>query len=364
MEPQNNYQQNTISSILIRCLALVLVYSGIVFFCFDYRSAPVLGIDGFTLTSLNLSTYIFYLIICLGLAIWMSKSPDFIRQLWKLSKIILAIVAILSFIPAGFGTLGMMLWGQTVMLAILFTVSIGVYISTKKLLQLNRIIAAIIGTLLFIALVPIIYADGNDLLVKQKLLTGNHLFGLNNSYDYVFVSIDECDGYIYNVRKNACRNDKMAHDVASAELEQEKFLSSNINLVVKQGLSDGSENYPNFPPQNISDVKIGMGDVAKYGDKVVLNILSANVDGKTYDNLINYDHILPKPFENIQGVLSLESIRGDDFKSYLLGVIGMKIGGVRKITFKSVTGYWLESDVSVKGGQSATFTIELVSIAK
>jgi len=285
----------------------------------------------------------------------MSSHLDFLKIIWKTELLILAVVAILTFIPVGFGTLGMFFWGQMTEITIVFILAAGVYAVTQKLSMLGRGSLLTLGLLLLILSTGVAYADSNDLLVKQDLLTGDHLFGINNSYDYVFVSIDKCDAYLYSARRNACRSDKIVHEAESKKVDQEMFLSQNINLVSGQNLPAGNENYPYFPMGNISDVKIGDGAVAKYGDNATFTILSSTVDGKTDDSA---------PSRPIQGILSLETIKGDDFYSYRLGVIGMRVGGVRKVTFKTRMGYWLDRDTSIKGGQSATFTIELVSTAK
>jgi hypothetical protein len=141
--------------------------------------------------------------------------------------------------------------------------------------------------------------------------------------------------------------------------------TKNINLIPNQKAVTGSDNYQYFPTENISDIKIGTGEVARYDDKAIVNILSATINGKIYDHpkkseRTNTDEIYNNFEVNLN--TSVES-----YKSYALGVIGMKVGGVRKINFKTPGGFWFSGTdpmVSVGNNEMVSYTVELVSIKK
>ncbi len=191
------------------------------------------------------------------------------------------------------------------------------------------------------------YVNINDLGVK------GHIVYKNNS---MFDTIEECSAYIFPTRKNDCEKD-------FTDMHNRWFLQENSNLVPKQNLSPGSSNYAYFPQENISDVKVGTGELAKYNDTVVLNILTANINGKTYTDLESR-HIISDndPYKNTEIKLdtSVES-----YNSYALGVIGMKVGGVRKITFNTKQGFWftgVDPMFVVNPSDSIIYTVELLSV--
>ena len=142
---------------------------------------------------------------------------------------------------------------------------------------------------------------------------------------------------------------------------------SNINLVYGQKIDLNSGNYSFFPQENIKDVKIGTGEVAKYGDKAVVNISSVLMRGNIYNDpwVPAGKHIVGGGDAYFNHKINLNTTI-DSYESYALGVIGMRVGGIRKITFITSGGFWFlgagPDAISIKDKESVTYTVELVSL--
>lgn len=78
----------------------------------------------------------------------------------------------------------------------------------------------------------------------------------------------------------------------------------------------------------IEDIKVGTGKEVKSGDTIKINYLGTLENGQKFDS--SYDR--KEPFETQIGV-------GQVIKGWDLGVIGMKVGGKRKLTIPSELGY-------------------------
>lgn len=100
------------------------------------------------------------------------------------------------------------------------------------------------------------------------------------------------------------------------------------------------------------DVKVGKGRAAKDGDTVKVHYVGTLLDGTKFDSSRDRD----EPFEFKLGAGGV--IRGWDE-----GVVGMKIGGVRKLTIPPSLAYG-ERGAPPKIPPNATleFEIELISI--
>jgi FKBP-type peptidyl-prolyl cis-trans isomerase len=84
---------------------------------------------------------------------------------------------------------------------------------------------------------------------------------------------------------------------------------------------------PNFQTQ-IEDTQVGTGPAAKAGDRVSVHYVGTLADGKQFDS--SRDRGQPFAFKLGQG----QVIRGWD-----VGVEGMQVGGVRKLTIPPDEGY-------------------------
>jgi peptidylprolyl isomerase len=85
----------------------------------------------------------------------------------------------------------------------------------------------------------------------------------------------------------------------------------------------------NFPDGlKIEDFKIGTGSAVKSGDKITINYTGTLENGTKFDS--SYDH--GQPFETQIGV-------GQVIKGWDEGIIGMRIGGQRKLIIPASLGY-------------------------
>ncbi len=78
----------------------------------------------------------------------------------------------------------------------------------------------------------------------------------------------------------------------------------------------------------IEDIKVGTGPEVKSGDTISINYLGTLEDGKKFDS--SYDR--GQPFETKIGV-------GQVIQGWDQGVVGMKVGGKRKLTIPSSLAY-------------------------
>ena len=102
----------------------------------------------------------------------------------------------------------------------------------------------------------------------------------------------------------------------------------------------------------IEDIKVGQGYAVKSGDIVSINYLGTLEDGTKFDS--SYDR--KEPFETAIGV-------GYVIKGWDEGVIGMQVGGKRKLTIPYQMAYG-EAGIPGVIPQKATliFEVELINI--
>jgi FKBP-type peptidyl-prolyl cis-trans isomerase len=101
----------------------------------------------------------------------------------------------------------------------------------------------------------------------------------------------------------------------------------------------------------IEDIKIGEGQEVKSGDNIVIHYLGTLTDGTKFDS--SYDR--GQPFETQIGV-------GQVIKGWDEGVVGMKVGGKRKLTIPPDLGYGSQSAGSIPPNSTLIFEVELVGI--
>jgi FKBP-type peptidyl-prolyl cis-trans isomerase len=102
------------------------------------------------------------------------------------------------------------------------------------------------------------------------------------------------------------------------------------------------------------DLAVGTGDEAKDGDKV-----KVNYTGRLLKTNFMFDTSVgpgKKPFEFQIG-------KGGVIKGWDLGVVGMKVGGKRKLTIPSKLGYGEKgSPPKIPGKSTLVFEVELLSV--
>ena len=101
----------------------------------------------------------------------------------------------------------------------------------------------------------------------------------------------------------------------------------------------------------IQDEKVGTGSAVKSGDTVVINYKGTLTNGKQFDS--SYDR--NEPFTTQIGV-------GQVIKGWDEGVVGMKVGGKRKLTIPPSLGYGDQSMPGIPANSTLIFEVELVAI--
>lgn len=102
----------------------------------------------------------------------------------------------------------------------------------------------------------------------------------------------------------------------------------------------------------IEDEKIGIGDEAISGKKVTVNYIGTLTDGTKFDS--SYDR--NEPFSFVLGA-------GQVIEGWDKGVVGMKVGGKRKLTIPSSLAYG-DSGIpgAIPGGATLVFDVELLKV--
>lgn len=102
----------------------------------------------------------------------------------------------------------------------------------------------------------------------------------------------------------------------------------------------------------IEDIKTGTGKDVKDGDTVVMHYTGTLENGKKFDSSYDRD----QPFETKIGV-------GYVIKGWDLGILGMKVGGKRKLTIPYQLAYGKYGvDPDIPGFATLIFDVELLKI--
>jgi FKBP-type peptidyl-prolyl cis-trans isomerase len=99
------------------------------------------------------------------------------------------------------------------------------------------------------------------------------------------------------------------------------------------------------------DLKVGTGAQVKSGDKIQVNYIGTLTDGTKFDS--SYDRNVT--FEFTVGA-------GEVIEGWERGVVGMKVGGKRKLTIPSSLGYGAQAVGTIPANSTLVFEIELVKI--
>lgn len=102
----------------------------------------------------------------------------------------------------------------------------------------------------------------------------------------------------------------------------------------------------------IEDIKEGKDEEVHSGDYITIHYLGTLTDGTKFDS--SYDR--GAPFQTRIGV-------GQVIEGWDIGVVGMKVGGIRKLTIPSELAYGDRAVGNViKENSTLVFEVELVSI--
>lgn len=101
----------------------------------------------------------------------------------------------------------------------------------------------------------------------------------------------------------------------------------------------------------VEDITQGSGEKVKKGDTIVIHYKGTLPDGTQFDS--SYDR--GEPFETTIGV-------GQVIKGWDEGVIGMQVGGKRKLTIPPSLGYGNQAVSSIPPNSTLIFELELLEI--
>ena len=102
----------------------------------------------------------------------------------------------------------------------------------------------------------------------------------------------------------------------------------------------------------VQDLIIGTGATAVVGDTVTVHYVGTLTNGTKFDS--SYDRNQPYPFRLGAGAV----IAGFD-----QGVVGMRVGGKRRLTIPPHLGYGNQANQGIPANSTLIFEIDLVSIA-
>ncbi|TAK57595.1 FKBP-type peptidyl-prolyl cis-trans isomerase [Patescibacteria group bacterium] len=139
-----------------------------------------------------------------------------------------------------------------------------------------------------------------------------------------------------------------AIDQASVEVETQPVQNTNTQttkpmskeIVTKEGLK-------------YTDVTIGTGAVATAGKDVTVHYTGTLVNGTKFDSSVDRG----EPFTFLLG-------SGQVIKGWDLGVVGMKVGGKRKLVIPATLAYGPNDYGPIPGNSTLLFDVELLGVAK
>jgi FKBP-type peptidyl-prolyl cis-trans isomerase len=99
------------------------------------------------------------------------------------------------------------------------------------------------------------------------------------------------------------------------------------------------------------DIEVGTGPEVKSGDTVVIHYTGTLPDGTKFDSSVDRG----EPFETRIGV-------GEVIKGWDLGVVGMQVGGKRKLTIPPSLGYGDQGVGNIPPNSILIFDVELLEI--
>jgi FKBP-type peptidyl-prolyl cis-trans isomerase len=101
-----------------------------------------------------------------------------------------------------------------------------------------------------------------------------------------------------------------------------------------------------------TDITVGTGAIAANGDTVTVNYVGTLTNGTKFDS--SYDRNQPITF-----TLGAHTV----IAGFEQGIVGMRVGGKRKLTIPPSLGYGINPQGSIPGNSTLIFEVDLVSIA-
>jgi FKBP-type peptidyl-prolyl cis-trans isomerase FkpA len=148
------------------------------------------------------------------------------------------------------------------------------------------------------------------------------------------------------------------HDVMGSLPVGSTGTSSDSTNIEEGGGNDSINNLldaNNQPKDKVmtEDIKVGTGEAAKTGDAVTVHYTGTLTDGKKFDS--SRDRKAPFTFTLGEGKV---------IKGWEQGILGMKVGGERKLTIPASLGYGASGYGPIPGNATLIFDVELLKIEK
>lgn len=155
--------------------------------------------------------------------------------------------------------------------------------------------------------------------------------------------------YLYDISKENLSNNILPSPTSSSLSIPSGDLEIDLNNESGKEVQNMNESVTEL---KIEDIKVGSGEEAVTGKRVSVNYLGTLTDGTKFDS--SYDRGTPFSFNLGAG----EVIKGWD-----QGVVGMKIGGKRKLTIPSSLAYGDQGiPGEIPGGATLIFEVELLKV--
>jgi peptidylprolyl isomerase len=125
-------------------------------------------------------------------------------------------------------------------------------------------------------------------------------------------------------------------------------IAMNNNSSSNNG-SNASDTSPSSTPSGlqITDVKVGDGAVAQAGDSLTVSYVGTLQDGSTFDQNANFTFTV--------GV-------GQVIKGWDKGIVGMKVGGERKLVIPADLAYGNQAVGSIPPNSTLLFDVKLLDV--
>ena len=130
------------------------------------------------------------------------------------------------------------------------------------------------------------------------------------------------------------------------------FLSLALISLCACGGSSSSTSPTGATKLEIVDLTVGTGATAVNGDTVTVNYVGTLTNGTKFDSSIDRG----QPFTFVLGA-------GRVIAGFDQGIVGMKVGGKRKLTIPPSLGYGINPQGTIPGNSTLIFEVDLLSIA-
>jgi peptidylprolyl isomerase/FKBP-type peptidyl-prolyl cis-trans isomerase FkpA len=127
------------------------------------------------------------------------------------------------------------------------------------------------------------------------------------------------------------------------------FSISVAPLLLLTACGSTSNNNPTSPSGQlvVEDIAVGTGATAAAGDSLTVNYTGTFTDGRTFDS----------------GKFTFALGAGQVIKGWDQGLVGMKVGGKRKLTIPPDLAYGSQGSGPIPPNTTLVFVVELLSIA-